>query len=150
MAEIHIRPANADDLSVIHDLVRELAVYEKEEASFTATLEDYQTDFADGVFQSIVAEMEGEVVGMCLYFLTYSTWKGRMLWLEDFVIRQAYRRHGIGQKLFDALQLRAKEMNCRLMKWQVLDWNEPAIRFYEKNDALIDTDWWSCRLFLNK
>ena len=147
MAEIHIRPANPDDLPAIHDLVRELAIYEKEEAEFTATLEDYQRDFADGVFQSLVAEKEGEVIGMCLYFLTYSTWKGRMLWLEDFVVRQAQRRQGIGQQLFEALQARALEMQCRLMKWQVLDWNEPAIRFYEKNNATIEVDWWNGKLF---
>ena len=149
MADIQIRPANTGELPAIHDLVRELAIYEKEEAAFTATLEDYQRDFADGVFQSIVAEKEGQVIGMCLYFLTYSTWKGRMLWLEDFVVRQAYRKHGIGQLLFDALQVRAKKMECRLMKWQVLDWNEPAIRFYEKNNAIIEKEWWNGKLFLN-
>lgn len=148
MAQIDIRHANADDLAAIHGLVRELAIYEKEEAAFTATLEDYHRDFADGVFESIVAEYEGEIVGMCLYFLTYSTWKGRMLWLEDFVVKEALRRHGIGQKLFAALQERAREMECRLMKWQVLDWNTPALRFYEKNEATIERNWWNGKLSL--
>ena len=149
MANIDIRSANAADLPVIHDLVRELAIYEKEEQAFTASLEDYQKDFADGVFQCLVAEDKGEVIGMCLYFLTYSTWKGRMLWLEDFVVRQSYRQKGVGQLLFDALQVRAKEMDCRLMKWQVLDWNEPAVRFYEKNEAIIEKNWWNGKIFLN-
>ncbi len=147
MADIHIRQANAADLPAIHDLVRELAIYEKEEAEFTATLEDYQRDFADQVFECLVAESEGEVIGMCLYFLTYSTWKGRMLWLEDFVVRQAHRQKGIGQMLFDALQVRGVEMECRLMKWQVLDWNEPAIRFYEKNESVIEKNWWNGKRF---
>lgn len=148
MPDIHIRPANAADLPAIHDLVRELAIYEKEEAEFTASLEDYQRDFAEEVFECLVAEEEQEIIGMCLYFLTYSTWKGRMLWLEDFVVRQAHRRKGIGQLLFDALQERALEMECRLMKWQVLDWNEPAIRFYEKNQSTIERNWWNGKLFL--
>lgn len=148
MAEIDIRPANAADLPAIHGLVRELAIYEKEEATFTASLADYQRDFADGVFECLVAEQEGAIVGMCLYFLTYSTWKGRMLWLEDFVVREASRGYGIGQQLFDALQVRAREMECRLMKWQVLDWNTPAINFYEKNNAIIERNWWNGKLLL--
>lgn len=147
MADIYIRRANATDLPAIHDLVRELAIYEKEETEFTASLVDYQRDFADGVFECLVAEQDETVIGMCLYFLTYSTWKGRMLWLEDFVVRQAHRRKGIGQQLFDALQERAIEMECRLMKWQVLDWNEPAIRFYEKNKATIEKNWWNGKRF---
>jgi GNAT superfamily N-acetyltransferase len=150
MSDLIIRQGNADDLPAVHDLVRELAIYEKEEAAFTASLADYQSNFAANVFEYIVAEVKGEVVGMCLYYLTWSTWKGRMLYLEDFVVRASFRRSGLGQHLFEALLERARVLDCKLAKWQVLDWNEPAIRFYEKNDAIIERNWWTVKVFLEE
>ncbi len=148
MSSIHIRRGNTADLAAVHNLVRELAIYEKAEDALTATVEDYKRDFDAGVFECIVAEDKGQVIGVCLYYLTYSTWKGRMLYLEDFVVNESYRRTGLGQRLFDELKVRAIEMECRLMKWQVLDWNEPAVRFYEKNHAIIEKEWWNGKLFL--
>jgi GNAT superfamily N-acetyltransferase len=71
-----------------------------------------------------------------------------MLYLEDFVINQNFRRYGLGQKLFDAFIMRAKELNCTLVKWQVLDWNIPALKFYEKNHAVIEKEWWNGKLIL--
>lgn len=148
---ISIRTAQAPDLPAIHDLVRELAIYEKEEAEFVASLEEYQQDFKDHVFQALVAEnAEKEIVGMALYYLTYSTWKGRMLYLEDFVVKEAYRKLGIGQQLFDDFLETAKAKKCRLVKWQVLDWNEPALKFYRKNHATIEKNWWNGKLFLEQ
>ena len=144
-----IRPATPADLPQVHALVGELAEYERARDEFVATLEDYERDFAAGVFEVIVAEEEGTIAGMTLFYLTYSTWKGRMLYLEDFVVREAYRRSGIGQQLFDAFLGRARELDCRLVKWQVLDWNEPALRFYERNDAIIEKEWWNGKLFLD-
>ncbi len=146
-----IRQGTAADLPAVHDLVRELAIYEKAEEAFVATLKDYQRDFAAGIFETIVIEHdEAGVVGMALYYMTYSTWKGRMLYLEDFVVKNAYRRKGLGQLLFDAFLKEARRKECRLVKWQVLDWNEPAIRFYEKNRALIEKEWWNGKIFLSK
>lgn len=145
---IVIEPAQRSDLPAIHDLVRELAIYEKAEPEFIATIDDYYRDFDAGVFEAIVARVDGRVVGMCLFYLTYSTWKGRMLYLEDFVVLQDYRRYGLGQMLFDAFLDRARALECRLVKWQVLDWNEPALKFYLKNDALIEKDWWNGKIFL--
>ena len=147
--EINVRDAVAADLPAIHGLVRELAIYEKAEQEFIATLEDYEKDFANGVFQAKVAEVEGEVVGMTLYFLHYSTWKGKMLYLEDFVVKEVYRGYGIGRRLFDAFLQEAKTKGCRLVKWQVLDWNTPALNFYEKFDAVIEKEWWTGKIFLN-
>ncbi|MEM1326973.1 MAG: GNAT family N-acetyltransferase [Bacteroidota bacterium] len=143
-----IRAAEYDDLSSIHGLVRELAIYEKEEAAFTATLEDYQNDWEKGIFDAIVAEDKGRVIGMALYYLTYSTWKGRMLYLEDFVVLERYRQRGIGQRLFDAFIEKAHALECRMVKWQVLDWNEPALKFYRKNGAIIEKGWWNGKMFL--
>ncbi len=146
---ITIRTAEKRDLPAIHDLVRELAIYERAEEEFTASIEDYERDFDDGVYRAIVAEAAGEVVGMALYYLTYSTWKGKMMYLEDFVVRETYRRHGVGQLLFDKFLELSKAEGCRLVKWQVLDWNEPAIKFYEKNKATIERDWWNGKIFFD-
>ena len=144
---ISIRKAHRRDLPAIHGLVRELAIYERAEAEFIASIEEYEQDFERGIFEAHVAELDGDVVGMALYYMAYSTWKGKMLFLEDFVVREAYRRNGIGQRLFEAFLEEARRQDCRLVKWQVLDWNEPAIKFYEKNGALIEREWWNGKLF---
>lgn len=141
------RKATLEDLPAIHDLVRELAVYEKAEEEFIASLAEYQDDFKNDIFQAIVAEKNNEVVGMALFYMTYSTWKGKMLYLEDFVVKSTARRQGIGQLLFDAFLDEAKAQGCRLVKWQVLDWNQPALDFYEKNKATIEKEWWNGKIF---
>ena len=147
--KISIRQANSSDLPAIHDLVRELAIYEEGEHEFIATLEEYKRDFEKGWFECQIAEnQENTILGMVLYYETFSTWKGRMLYLEDFVVKEKYRRYGVGQKLFDAFLVTAKEKNCSLIKWQVLDWNTPALKFYEKNSAIIEKEWWNGKIFL--
>jgi GNAT superfamily N-acetyltransferase len=85
---------------------------------------------------------------MALYYMAYSTWRGKMLYLDDLVVSEAYRRHGIGQLLFDAVLEEGLRRGCRLVKWQVLDWNEPALRFYRKNNAEIETEWWNGKIVL--
>src|SRR5690606_36168949 len=145
--EIIIRSAEKSDMEVVLSLVKELAEYEKAPEQVTATPDDYRRNFEEGVFEALVAEMDGEVVGMALYYLCWSTWRGRMLYLDDFVVRQSHRRYGIGQLLFDAFMEKAREKDCFLVKWQVLDWNEPALRFYEKNQAIIETEWWNGKIF---
>ncbi len=146
----NIRLATREDLPAIHALVRELAIYEKAEEEFTASLEDYRRDMQAGIFEALVAETEGEISGMALYYMTYSTWKGRMLYLEDFVVKEAMRGRGIGEALFKAFLAEARKKNCRLVKWQVLDWNEPAIRFYKKFNTLFEDEWLNGKIFLSK
>ncbi len=146
--DIIIRRAGDTDIPDIYQLVKTLAIYEKAPEAVTATLEDYYNDFRADIFQCHVAETEGQVVGMVLYYTTYSTWKGRMLHLEDFVVYKAYRRLGIGQLLWGALIEEAKQRKARLLKWQVLDWNESAIQFYKKNNAIIEKDWYNGKIFL--
>ena len=150
MTEITIRKARIEDIPAIHSLVGELARYERSESEFIASAEEYEEDFRNGVFQSLVAGQAGEIVGMALYYVAYSTWKGKMLFLEDFVISEPYRRMGIGRRLFDAFLEEARQMGCRQVKWQVLDWNEPALRFDERYQALIERDWWNGKLYLNR
>ena len=146
--KVLIRPATESDIPGIHALVYELAVYEKEPEAVFTTPEEYLEDFRNGLFESHVAEMEGKIVGMTLFFMMYSSWKGKMLYLDDFVVNEQYRRFGVGQKLYDAFIEEGRRRSCRLVKWQVLDWNEPAIKFYEKNEAIIEKGWWNVKKFL--
>jgi len=82
-----IRPAVKEDLPVLLEFVRDLAIYEKEPEAVTATLKDYEEAFAEGIFQSQIAETDGTVAGIIIYYITWSTWKGKMLYLEDFIIK---------------------------------------------------------------
>ena len=142
-----IRKANRSDLPDIIQLVRELAVYEKAPEEVWVTLEDYEDGF-ESVFDALVAEWNGRIVGIALYYLTFSTWKGKMLHLEDFIVTESHRGKGIGKQLFDEVISQAQRLNTKLMRWQVLDWNKDAIRFYEKNNAIIEQEWWNGKIFL--
>ncbi len=131
----------------IYALVEELAIYEKAREEMTMTLEGYHKAFKEGQFKSFVAlDDEDNVIGTCIYYDTFSTWKGKMLYLEDFVVKEAYRKSGIGQQLFDRLISIGRDENYALVKWQVLDWNVPAIKFYEKNKSIIEKEWWNCKV----
>ena len=157
---IEIRPAVAADMPAVHALVRELAIYEKAPEAHTATVEDYVRDLELGIFEAQIAIEKpplgvggtegGEVLGMILYHMAYSTWRGRMLYLEDFVVTESHRQFGIGQLLFDKFLEVAREKDCFLVKWQVLDWNTPAVKFYEKIGATIEREWWNGKIFLKE
>lgn len=147
--QITIRKATKADIPSIHRLVYELAEYEKAADQMTASIETYEMDFDAGWFETLVAETDKkETIGIALYYKTYSTWRGRMVYLEDFVVQKDWRRHGVGQLLFDAFVAEAKKTGAKIVKWQVLDWNEPAIKFYKKNDAIIEQEWWNGKIFL--
>jgi GNAT superfamily N-acetyltransferase len=147
---IHIRPAIEKDFISIHKLIHELAVYENAPEAHTATVEEYIRDFKLGIFEAHIAEDSDteDIVGLIFYYMAYSTWRGRMLYLEDFVVTESYRRYGVGQMLFDTFIEVARQKDCFLVKWQVLDWNEPAVNFYEKNEAIIEKEWWNGKIFL--
>lgn len=147
--KILVRKATEADIPAIHSLMFELAVFEKSPESVEADVQEYLEDFRAGRFESMVAEMDGRVVGMTLFFMAYSSWRGKMLYLDDFVVTESARQHGVGQQLFQAFLAEARQRGCRLAKWQVLDWNEPAVRFYEKNDCIIERDWWNVKKMLN-
>jgi GNAT superfamily N-acetyltransferase len=148
MHTIRVRPAQREDLQAIHNLVRQLAIFEEAEAEFTATIQQYQDDFAAGIFEALVGEVDGKIRGMALYYMTYSTWKGKMLYLEDFVVEDDFRNLGLGQLIFDGVIREGRNKGCKLLKWQVLDWNKDALRFYERNNATIEKEWWNGKLFL--
>lgn len=144
---IQIRKARIDDVPSLYNLVYELAVFEKEPEALTTSLESYEDAFSENLIDAIVAEDQGEIVGMVLYYMTFSTWKGKSLYLEDFYVKEAYRQFGIGQSLFDAYLEEAKARSAQMTKWQVLDWNEVGINFYKKNNAVIETNWWNGKIY---
>jgi len=145
---IQIRPGSPQDIPAIHALVRELAIYEQAEAEHTVSIEEMK-EHAFGpqaYFSFLVAENEAQqILGMALYFFSYSTWKGPCLYLEDLVVKEDCRRQGIGQLLFDELLQIAKTKKVGRMSWQVLDWNAPAIAFYKKLGAQLDESWINCQ-----
>jgi GNAT superfamily N-acetyltransferase len=148
MINITIRRGTSADLPQVYALIRELAEYEKAPHEVTNTLADMQQDgFGERpVFEFLVAEAEGKVIGLCLYYMAYSTWKGKMLYLEDLVVTEDYRRYGVGKQLFDAFARRALELGARRIKWQVLEWNDPAIAFYKKFTGNLDPEWINCNM----
>lgn len=154
--QITIRKAEKKDCVHLMYLIRELALYEKAPQEVTVTLDHFvESGFGDKpVWWAFVAEVEAndkkEVVGMALYYIRYSTWKGQRLYLEDIVVNQAWRGKGIGKKLFDRILEECRNGNFNGMMWQVLDWNEPAIRFYQQYGAGFDGEWINCSLNTNQ
>lgn len=141
--KITIRKATKNDLSEVLSLIKELALFEKQPQEVTITLEQLEQDGfgKTPLYWIILAEENGEIVGMSFYYIRYSTWKGRCLYLEDLVVKEKYKQQGIGKLLFEATLKEAKKMDAKQMNWQVLDWNEPAIQFYKKFNAELDDEW---------
>ena len=138
-----IRKANATDIPSMMKLIVELAIYERAPNEVTNTEQMMLKDgFGDNpLYHAFVADKEGEIIGFAITYYRYSTWKGRCLYLEDLIVTENYRNKGIGQKLFDYCLSFGKKNSCEKMIWQVLDWNQPAINFYNKNNAQLDNSW---------
>jgi GNAT superfamily N-acetyltransferase len=144
-----LRDATRADVPAILQLIRDLAEYEKEPQSAVATEADLLRDgFGERpLFQVVLAEWEGAVVGFAFYFFNYSTWQGRPgLYLEDLFVRPPFRGKGIGKALLVHLAGIAVQRNCGRFVWQVLDWNEPALRFYESLGAKVMKEWLTMRV----
>jgi GNAT superfamily N-acetyltransferase len=144
-----IRPATPADVPAVHDLVVELATYERARDEVVATADDLTAAlFApDPRVHCLVADAaapgaEAAVVGMALWFVTYSTWLGRHgLWLEDLYVTPGARRSGVGRRLLAALAAECVARGYGRLEWWVLDWNEPAIAFYRSLGAMPMADW---------
>lgn len=145
---VNIRKGVEADLPAIMELIKELAVYEKAPDEVENTIEQMQIEGfgPQSVFEFIVAEEQDTIIGMALYFYSYSTWKGKCIYLEDLIVTEQERGRGIGRKLFDALAEIARNENVGRLQWQVLDWNEPAIGFYKQLGAELDGEWINCKL----
>ncbi|MBS1690217.1 MAG: GNAT family N-acetyltransferase [Bacteroidetes bacterium] len=140
---ISIRKAQKEDCSRMMELVNELAVYERAPDEVTVTLEHFvESGFGpQPVWWALVAEVDNVIVGFALYYIRYSTWKGQKMYLEDLLVTEPWRGKGIGTLLVDALIEEANEKNFNGIIWQVLEWNEPAIRFYKRYKVRFDSEW---------
>jgi GNAT superfamily N-acetyltransferase len=141
--QINLRVAVKEDCPRLLELVHELALFEKAPEEVTVTLEEFENaGFGNKpVWKTFVAEVDGVIVGFALYYIRYSTWKGCRMYLEDLIVTESWRGKGVGKLLFDRLIIEAREMGLNGMSWQVLDWNEPAIKFYKKYEAALDGAW---------
>ena len=141
---LNIRPATCADAPLIATLVRELADYEKLLPDAKATAADFlrELEAPNPVIHVLIAEWDGEPAGFALYFFNFSTFVGRPgLYLEDLFVKPALRSHGIGRALLRELARIARQRNCGRMEWAVLDWNEPALRFYQSLGARQLNEW---------
>jgi len=145
---LDIRDAVESDCKRMLELIHELAVYEKAPDEVTVTLAHFiDAGFGKNpVWKAFVAEVDGHVEGFALFYVRYSTWKGCRLYLEDFIVTEKMRGQGIGKILFEKTVKHAKEQNFSGMVWQVLDWNEPAINFYNKYNAGLENGWLNASL----
>lgn len=145
---ISIRKAKLGDESAIFDLINELALYEREPQEVTNTITELRIHlFEDQICSAIVAIEENDnIIGFALHYISYSTWKGKCLYLEDFYVKPEFRKHGIGTMLFEETINIAKSIKAKRLDWQVLDWNQIAINFYKKQGTSLDEGWINGRI----
>ena len=141
--DIKIRNAEKEDMKRVHELIMELALYEKLPKEVDLTKDDLINDsFGEKkLFNCFVAEVNSRVEGMAIIYNRYSTWKGRTIHLEDLIVTKTMRNNGIGALLLDKVILFGKEMGVKRISWEVIDWNIKAIKFYERKGAKLIPDW---------
>jgi ribosomal protein S18 acetylase RimI-like enzyme len=149
---MNIRPGNPNDMQGVLELIQELADFEKEPDAVLITVDDLIRDGFGPVplFHVFVAEVENDssdseqakqIVGIALYYYRYSTWKGKIIHLEDLVVKEKMRGTGLGHALYSEIIRQGKRDKVRRIDWHVLDWNNPAIEFYKKSGAKVLKDW---------
>lgn len=138
-----VRKGHKEDMPAVLELIKELAVFEKEPDAVVVTVDELERDgFGENpLFNTFVAEIEGEIVGMALFYYRYSTWKGKTIHLEDLIVKQEKRGTGAGTALYKEVIKFAKQEGVRRAEWAVLNWNTHAIQFYERSGATILQDW---------
>lgn len=143
MKNVLIRKGEERDVPAMLALIKELALYEKAPQEVINTINQMREDGFTGqpAYLSLVAEVDGNIVGTAIFYHAYSTWKGKYIYLDDIVITEKFRGKGIGKQLFDAVGAFAKLCHANLLRWHVLEWNEPALNFYRKYGASLDPEW---------
>ena len=138
-----IRKGQKQDMPAVLELIKELAIFEKEPNAVAVMLKDLENDgFQNNpLFHTFVAEKNNQIIGMALYYYRYSTWKGKTIHLEDLIVKKEFRGTGAGFALYSEIIKQGKIDQVRRIEWNVLDWNEPAIQFYQKSGAKILQDW---------
>ncbi len=137
-----------NDLEGVYNLVYELAVYEKAPDQVITNPQILKEGFQNKFFNALIAKEDKKIVGIALYYFGFSTWCGKMLYLDDFVVTDEHRGKGIGKMLLDRLMVIAKEENAKQIRWHVLEWNKPAINFYKKFPVKFDGEWITCKVNL--
>lgn len=148
---IIIREAIPKDMSKVLELIKELAIFEKEPNAVIITVKQLINDgfSSSPKFKCFVAELNQKIVGMALFYARYSTWKGPTIHLEDLIVSKSVRGKGIGLKLFSRVIHYAFQLNVKRVEWAVLEWNENAINFYKRNGAQVLQDWRVAQMDLN-
>lgn len=138
-----IRKGTIADMPSVLNLIKELAIFEKEPDAVVVTVDDLIRDgFSENpLFYCFVAEVDSEIIGIALYYYRYSTWKGKTIHLEDLIVKESKRGTGAGFALYKEIIRQGKRDKVRRIEWAVLDWNTPAIEFYEKTGAKVLDDW---------
>ncbi|MCL6296285.1 GNAT family N-acetyltransferase [Jejuia spongiicola] len=138
-----IRNATKNDMVDVLSLIKELALFEKEENAVEVTVKDLQRDgFGDNpAFHCFVAEANNKIEGLALVYNRYSTWKGKIIHLEDLIVSEKMRGSGLGTALLNEVVKYGHNLGVKRINWEVIDWNEPAIAFYEKKGAKVLRDW---------
>jgi GNAT superfamily N-acetyltransferase len=138
-----IRKATQTDMPFVLNLIRELAAFEREPEAVVVTVDDLIRDgFSEPpLFNCLVAENENTIIGMALFYYRYSTWKGKTIHLEDLIVKADQRGTGAGFALYQEIIKQGEKDKVRRIEWNVLDWNTPAIAFYEKSGAKVLNDW---------
>jgi GNAT superfamily N-acetyltransferase len=138
-----IRKGKPEDMESVLGLIQELAIFEKEPDAVLITQEDLIRDgFGENpLFHVFVAEVEKEIVGIALYYYRYSTWKGKTIHLEDLIVKEKMRGTGLGSALYSEIMKQGKKENVRRIEWNVLNWNTPAVNFYENSGAKVIEEW---------
>ena len=140
---MNIRKGNPEDMKSVLELIRELAIFEKEPDAVLISEGDLVRDgFGENpLFHVFVAEVKKEIVGIALYYYRYSTWKGKTIHLEDLIVKEKMRGTGLGSALYSEIMKQGKKDNVRRIEWNVLDWNTPAVNFYENSGAKVLEEW---------
>lgn len=140
---VTIRKAEARDYPAILSLIKELAHFERAPEKVSNTVEQMNEESSH--FSALVAEKDdGEIIGMAVFFFAYFTWVGKSLYLDDIYVKKEYRGNKTGTKLLERVVNYARSEKCKRLRWQVLDWNDDAIEFYEKYGATLDNGWINC------
>lgn len=140
---MQIRQAIKEDMPQVLELIKELAVFENEPDAVEITVETLEKEgFGEKpLFTCFVAQKNDEIIGAALVYFRFSTWKGRMLHLEDLIVKESERGKGIGEALYNKVMQHAYDRGLKRVAWDVLDWNQGAIRFYERSGAKLMKDW---------
>ncbi len=141
--DIKIRKGKVSDFPAIFTMIKELAKFEKAPEKVSNSVKQMENE-KDQFFSLIAENEKGETLGFALYFFAYYTWVGKSLYLDDLFVKEKFRGNGVGSKLLNEVISFARNEKCKRIRWQVLDWNTPAIEVYKKLGATLDNEWINC------